>query len=135
MLFINLPPSFWRFFHSSVTMLASLLLHEGKSTQKPDEILIKKKSKQLLLVFFCCYRVSKIFECSIEFCEVKVIRRAAGFAVVEGVEAGVGVLELFGSVVEGSRGVDGSGDGDCHLRGEDCAVDALRALGCYSEYF
>ncbi len=29
----------------------------------------------------------------------------------------------------------GRGDDDRHLRGEDGAVDALRALGCYSEYF
>ena len=57
-LFINLPSSFWLvlfvsrgnspifnwriFLHSSVTMPASLLLHEEKSTQKPDETLIKK---------------------------------------------------------------------------------------------
>ena len=73
--------------------------------------------------------------CSIEFYKVKVVRGAAGEAVVEGVEAGVGFLELFGSVVEGGGGVLGRGDNDRHLRGEDGAVDALRALGCYSEYF
>lgn len=37
--------------------------------------------------------------CSIEFCEVKVIHGAAGFAVVEGVETGVGFLEILGAVV------------------------------------
>ncbi len=57
-LFINLPPSLARHFsflrkladfqfwhislHSSVTMPASFLLHEEKSAQKYDEILIKK---------------------------------------------------------------------------------------------
>ena len=72
---------------------------------------------------------------SIQFYEVKVVCGAAGLAVVEGVEAGVGVLKFFGAVVEGSGGVLGRGDDDRHLRGEDGAVDALRALGCYSEYF
>ena len=72
---------------------------------------------------------------SIEFYKVKVVRGAAGLAVVEGVEAGVGFLELFGAVIERGGGVLGRGDDDRHLRGEDGAVDALRALGCYSEYF
>ena len=72
---------------------------------------------------------------SIQFHEVEVGRGAAGAAVVEGVEAGVGVLEFAGAVVEGGGGVLGRGDHDRHLRCEDCAVDALRALGCYSEDF
>ena len=29
----------------------------------------------------------------------------------------------------------GRGDDDRHLRGEDGAIDAFDALGCYSEYF
>ncbi|MDE6560797.1 MAG: hypothetical protein K2K75_05415, partial [Muribaculaceae bacterium] len=42
-LFIKLPPSLRHLpLHSSVTMPASLLLHEAKSARKADEILIKK---------------------------------------------------------------------------------------------
>ncbi len=55
-LLINLPSSSRRIFlHSSVTMPASLLLHEEKSTREPDEILIKKKSKQLRFLNFRKY--------------------------------------------------------------------------------
>ena len=48
----------------------------------------------------------------IHFFKVEVRRVAAGLAVVEGVEAGVGVLKLFGAVVEGGGGVLGRGDDD-----------------------
>ena len=73
--------------------------------------------------------------CLIQFYKVKVILGAAGLLVVEGVEAAIGFLDFLGSVVEGGGSVLGRGDDDRHLRGEDGAVDALRALGCYSEYF
>ncbi len=48
---------------------------------------------------------------SVQSSKFEISLGAAGLAVVEGVEALVGFLDFFGSVVEGVEGVGGRGDG------------------------
>ena len=59
---------------------------------------------------------------------------ATGFGVVKGIEALIGFFDFLGSVAEGVGAMYCGGDRDGHLWGEDRAVGALDALGCYFEY-
>lgn len=72
---------------------------------------------------------------SIKFNVVEIVWVAAGFFVVETVEAHVCFLNFFGAVVKGIRGMHGGGDGHSHFGGEDCAVAPLDAFWCDTKDF
>ncbi len=78
----------------------------------------------------------KIFkDYSVKLSEFEIGLSAAGLAVVKTIQALVGFLEFFGSVVEGGGGMHGGGYGHGHFGGQDGAVDAFDALRGHSEYF
>ena len=72
---------------------------------------------------------------SIKFNVVEIVWVAAGFFVVETVEAHVCLLYFFGAVGKGIGGVHGGGDGHSHFGSEDCAVASLDAFWCDTKDF
>lgn len=71
----------------------------------------------------------------IQLLKLEVVHRAARLLVIEVVESHIDFLHFLRAVVELVGGVHLGSNGDNHLWGKDCAVDALDALGDDLKYF
>lgn len=70
----------------------------------------------------------------VQLLKFKIILIAAGFLIIESIEAHVGFLHLLGSIVKRGDGVLHGCYGHYHIGSENGAVRALDALRLYLEY-
>ena len=71
----------------------------------------------------------------VQLLKFKIILIAAGFLVIESIEAHVGFLHLLGSIIKRGGGVLHGCYCHYHFGSEDCAIRALDALRLYLKYF
>ena len=70
----------------------------------------------------------------VQLLKFKIILIAAGFLIIESIEAHVGFLHLLGSIIKRGDGVLHGCYGHYHIGSENGAVRALDALRLYLEY-
>ena len=85
--------------------------------------------------FTCChFRRSHLFIFLVQLYKFKIIQIAAGFLVIESIDAHVGFLHLLGSIVKRGGGVLHGCYCHYHFGSEDGTVRAFEALRLYLKY-
>ena len=85
--------------------------------------------------FTCChFRRSHLFIFLVQLYKFKIIQIAAGFLVIESIDAHVGFLHLLGSIVKRGGGVLHGCYCHYHFGSEDGTVRAFKALRLYLKY-
>lgn len=70
----------------------------------------------------------------VQLYKFKIILIAAGFLIIESIDAHVGFLHLLGSIIKRGGGVLQGRYCHYHIGSEDCAVRAFKALRLHLKY-